>query len=83
MTLERYSAPVLDKAGKYYGRIWTFRDISDRKRLKTALAREEDLLETTIKFAGDAEKALEELVKDTTHEMQGDQPGNAHECEAR
>jgi PAS domain S-box-containing protein len=30
--LDRYSAPVNDKQGKYYGRIWTFRDITQRRR---------------------------------------------------
>ncbi len=28
--LDRYSAPVLGKDGKYYGRIWTLRDITER-----------------------------------------------------
>lgn len=32
--LERYSAPVKDKANNYYGRIWTFRDITERRRLE-------------------------------------------------
>jgi PAS domain S-box-containing protein len=32
--LDRYSAPVLGRDGKYYGRIWTFRDITDRRRLE-------------------------------------------------
>jgi len=32
--LDRYSAPVLDKAGKYYGRIWTFRDITEQRKLE-------------------------------------------------
>ncbi|MEQ8204163.1 MAG: histidine kinase dimerization/phospho-acceptor domain-containing protein, partial [Smithellaceae bacterium] len=31
MFLDRYSSPVLGKDGKYYGRIWTFRDVTDRK----------------------------------------------------
>ena len=35
--LERYSAPVWDKAGKLYGRIWTFRDITERKQLTEQL----------------------------------------------
>ena len=30
--LDRYSAPVVDRQGKYYGRIWSFRDVTDRKR---------------------------------------------------
>jgi PAS domain S-box-containing protein len=29
--LDRYSSPVLDKDGQYYGRIWTFRDITEQK----------------------------------------------------
>jgi signal transduction histidine kinase len=32
--LDRYSSPVRDKAGKYYGRIWTFRDITQRRTLE-------------------------------------------------
>lgn len=32
--LDRFSAPVRDKGGKYYGRIWTFRDITSRRKLE-------------------------------------------------
>jgi len=32
--LDRYSAPVKDKAQKYYGRIWTLRDITERRQLE-------------------------------------------------
>ena len=32
--LERYSSPVRDKALNYYGRIWTFRDITERRQLE-------------------------------------------------
>jgi signal transduction histidine kinase len=34
--LDRYSSPVRDKAGKYYGRIWVFRDITERKKAEAA-----------------------------------------------
>jgi len=39
--LDRYSSPVVGKDGKYYGRIWTFRDITARKQTENAL-RESD-----------------------------------------
>jgi PAS domain S-box-containing protein len=29
---DRYSSPVVGRNGTYYGRIWTFRDITERKR---------------------------------------------------
>lgn len=30
--LDRYSAPVLGKSGKHYGRIWTFRDVTEQRK---------------------------------------------------
>ena len=35
--LDRYSSPVSGKEGQYYGRIWTFRDITERKRREEQL----------------------------------------------
>jgi PAS domain S-box-containing protein len=35
--LDRYSAPVVGPDGKHYGRIWTFRDITERKRTEATL----------------------------------------------
>ena len=35
--LDRYTSPANGKDGKYYGRIWTYRDITARKRAEEAL----------------------------------------------
>jgi len=54
MLLDRYSAPVLGKDGKCYGRIWTFRDITDRKQLELRLANQlafQEALLNTLPYA--------------------------------
>jgi PAS domain S-box-containing protein len=40
--LDRYSSPVVGGDEKYYGRIWTFRDITARKRTEEALRESEE-----------------------------------------
>ncbi len=52
--LDRYSAPVVGKDGKNYGRIWTFHDITGRKRAEEALQREHNLLRTLIDHIPDS-----------------------------
>ena len=49
--LDRYSSPVVGKDGEYYGRIWTFRDITERKQLEAQLFQSQKM-ETVGKLAG-------------------------------
>jgi two-component system, cell cycle sensor histidine kinase and response regulator CckA len=46
--LDRSTAPVKDEAGKYYGRIWTFRDITLRRQAEQVLAEREQQLSLFI-----------------------------------
>jgi PAS domain S-box-containing protein len=50
-TLDRYSSPAIGKDGKYYGRIWTFHDITERKTLEARLFQSQKM-ETVGKLAG-------------------------------
>jgi PAS domain S-box-containing protein len=47
-TLDRYSAPMLDTNGKYYGRVWYFRDVSEQKQSVVAINQERRMLRTLI-----------------------------------
>ncbi len=44
-TLDRYSSPVVGEDGRNYGRIWTFRDITERKRSEEELRQAKKELE--------------------------------------
>jgi signal transduction histidine kinase/ActR/RegA family two-component response regulator len=50
-TVERYSSPVVGKDGKYYGRAWMFRGITERKRFEARLIQSQRL-ETVGRLAG-------------------------------
>ena len=52
MVLERYSAPVLAKDGRYYGRIWVFRDITERKRAELELHENRRRLDLALRSSG-------------------------------
>jgi PAS domain S-box-containing protein len=47
-TFERYTAPMWGIDGQYYGRVWYFHDITDRKRTEEALAESNRVLLTLM-----------------------------------
>ncbi len=46
-TFDRYSAPVRDTQGGYYGRIWMFRDVTEGKKAMEQIAEHAELLDKT------------------------------------
>ncbi len=63
--LDRFTAPVKDRNGHYYGRIWTFRDITDRVVAHKMLAEEGRLalLRAEIGQALTVETTLRRMLK--------------------
>jgi PAS domain S-box-containing protein len=63
MIFDRYSSPVIDKNGKYFGRIWIFRDITELKQAEQELKKDLHDLEVFYKASIGREERILELKK--------------------
>jgi len=63
MVLYRYSSPVIGRDGKHYGRIWTFRDVTEHRRALEALWESEQRQSNIIDFLPDATFAVDRAGK--------------------
>jgi two-component system, cell cycle sensor histidine kinase and response regulator CckA len=69
--IDRYSAPMRGDNGKYFGRVWYFRDITDRKRMEDALWKSESILRKIFESIPDMLSVIERDLRIVHSNWQG------------
>lgn len=65
--LDRYSAPVVSPAGEHFGRMWLFREVTERKVAEQDLIRTASLLEAVQEASIDGILVIDENRKVVSH----------------
>ena len=60
-TLDRYSSPMVAADGKYYGRIWYFHDITERKKIEESLRLDEARMQILLKINQMTEASMQDI----------------------
>jgi len=61
--LDRYSAPMFGDNAQYYGRVWFYRDITERKRAEEKIAGQKNFVEKIINSLPDSVVYIFDLVE--------------------
>ncbi len=67
--LDRYSAPILSKAGELCGRVWYFRDITEKEVIYKALQKSAEENERLLKEIMEYDKLKSEFFTNISHEF--------------
>ena len=59
---DRYSAPMFGEDREYYGRVWQFRDITDRKQAENELKKQAEAVQLSYDVLENREKRTETII---------------------
>lgn len=68
--LDRFSAPVKGPGGESYGRLWIFRDMTERERMKKVLEHHAELLERANRDLHQRNQELDDFAYVASHDLQ-------------
>lgn len=68
--LDRFSAPVKGPGGESYGRLWIFRDMTEREHMKKVLEHHAELLERANRDLHQRNQELDDFAYVASHDLQ-------------